>query len=402
MSFAMRWYDGRTNFAAHPVAWPLVRIARRIAPVFAVPGLGVIVSDAEVAHDVLVQDHLFLKNGEGSFSSIITELLGPFALGNMDGEAHANLRARLARVVAPANAGNLLRGCTLPLSELCAALERGESVDLVEAMHWMSGRITFDMLGVTPPGDERAACVALVRLGERIARGFDFRRPSGRRLAAAHADAEQLASYARHGYDSPDAPEQSFVRQLRDSGLSFEEARGVITLIFMAGTLTTAAAVPRILALLLDSGQFGALRTDSSAVMTAVAEGLRYTTPVPATMRIAQRATTIDGRHIEAGTRMLLLTCNMARDPRMFDDADRFHPLRRQPPRSRTLWYGAGPHFCLGFHIAQRQLQLVFDALRALDGELTIVRRRFARRVVVAAYSQMLLRLDAPAARTAR
>ena len=155
MSLAMRWFDGRANMTAHPVAWPLVRMARRMAPVFAVPGFGIIVSDAEVAHDVLVQDHLFLKNGSGSFSSIMTELLGPFALGNMDGDAHANLRSRLSRVVAPANAGQLLRGCALPLEQLCAALERGEAVDLVEYMRWMSGRITFDMLGIAPPAETK-------------------------------------------------------------------------------------------------------------------------------------------------------------------------------------------------------------------------------------------------------
>jgi cytochrome P450 len=66
---------------------------------------------------------------------------------------------------------------------------------------------------------------------------------------------------------------------------------------------------------------------------------------------------------------------------------------RRQPPRSRTLWYGAGPHFCLGFHIAQRQLHMVFSALAKLGAPITIGRRKFARNVVVAAYSEMHVRL---------
>ena len=81
------WHDAIVNLAAHPVGWSLARLARRLPPVFSVPGFGVVVNDAEFAHQVLVRDDLFTKNGEGSLSSIMTELLGPLALGNMDGEA---------------------------------------------------------------------------------------------------------------------------------------------------------------------------------------------------------------------------------------------------------------------------------------------------------------------------
>lgn len=389
------WHDAIVNLAAHPVGWSLARLARRLPPVFSVPGFGVVVNDAEFAHQVLVRDDLFIKNGEGSLSSIMTELLGPFALGNMDGEAHACLRGRLADVVAPSQASELLRACDAPLEEVYAALKRGETVDLVQSMRWMSGRITFDMLGVTPQGrDERAACIELVALGERIASGFDFRRPSATRLSRVRADCERLAGYARVGYESDDAPPRSFVRRLRDLGLTFEEARGVLSLIFLAGTLTTAAALPRILALLIDSRQFDALRTAPEAIPLAVSEGLRFTTPVPATMRIAQQDTSVMDRRIKRGTRMVVLTCNLARDPSVFEHPDRFIANRRQPQRSRNLWFGAGAHFCLGFAIAQRQLQMVLQGLASLNGALRIVRRSAARGVIIPAYARLEIALD--------
>lgn len=389
------WHDAIVNLSAHPIGWSLARLARRLPPVFSVPGFGVIVNDAEFAHQVLVRDDVFTKNGKGSLASTLTEILGPSALGNMDGEAHARLRGRLADVVAPAQAAELLHACDAPLVELREKLHGGATVELVEIMRWMSGRITFDMLGVRPPEpDPRASCLDLVALGERIASGFDFRAPSAARLARVREDCDRLAAYARHGYESADAPPRCFVRRLRDSGLSFEEARGVIALIFLAGTLTTAAALPRILALLLDSDQFEALRAAPGAIPVAVSEGLRFTAPVPATMRIARQDVVVKDRRIRAGERMIVLTTNLARDRSLFDDPDRFIASRSQPARARNLWFGAGPHFCLGFSIAQRQLHMVLHALASLDGTLRIVRRSAARGVLVPAYRRLEIALD--------
>jgi hypothetical protein len=80
-----RLHDTLLNLAAHPVGWPLARLARRGSGVMRVPGVGLVVSDAALAHDVLVRDDDFTKNGPRSFARTMTALLGPFALGNMDG-----------------------------------------------------------------------------------------------------------------------------------------------------------------------------------------------------------------------------------------------------------------------------------------------------------------------------
>jgi cytochrome P450 len=390
MSTRARWHDRLVNLAAHPIGWPLARCARRIGRVLTVPGLGTVINDAEMAHDILTDDVSFTKNGEGSLSATVTEMLGPQALSNMDGAAHAQLRSRLTDLVSPSQAGELLRGCSEPLAAMERALRNGETVDLAQAMRWMSGNITFDMLGIVPPPETaRESCLALVTLGERIASGLDFRTPTPAHLARLRHDCDQLVAYARHGYSSADAPPRSFVRRLRDLGFTFDEARGVIGLIFLAGTLTTAAALPRIVALLIDSHQIDALRGNSARVTQAIAEGLRFTSPVPATMRIAQRDTVVRGRRFRAGTRLILLTCNLTRDPAMFDAPDRFDATRLQPARARHMWFGAGPHFCLGFAIAQRQLQQVLERIVALEGQLRIAHRERARGVIVPAYRRL-------------
>ena len=390
----LRWHDTALNLAAHPIAWPLARGVRRLGGVVRVPGFGLVVNDAEFAHDVLVRDDMFTKNGPRSLSTVMTEILGPSALGNMDGDPHRALRSRLADVVSPTRVAEILRPCEPMIAGLRDDLGAGRTVDLVAWMRLLSGRLTFDMLGVASTARSDDECLDLVALGESITAGFDFRTPSVGHLATARAAASRFAEQIRIGYESAETPATSFVRRLRDAQLTFDEARGVISLLFIAGTLTTASALPRIVALLADGGHFARLREQRSEIGNAISEGLRYITPVPATMRIARRDAEVCGRRVSAGERVIILTTNLGRDPKLFPTPDRFDPARRYEPKSRYLWYGAGPHFCLGFPVAQRQLQLVLDALLDVPGSLRIVRRRASRGVVVPSYARLDVRVD--------
>ena len=388
--------DTLVNLSAHPVGWPLARISRRMGGVVRVPGLGTIVNDAMLAHEILVDDSTFIKNSEGSLSETMTALLGASALGNMDGAPHRGLRERLRDVLSPAHSLALLEQHRPTFESLRRLLDSGLSVDLVDWMRVLSGRLTFDMLGVQPPPtNPDDACREIVRLGEDIAAGLDFRRPGAARLARAQAGCARLAEYAREGYESPTSSPVSLVRRLRDAGLSFDEAKGVLSLVFLAGTLTTAAALPRIVALLVDSKLLPSLRKTTGWVPGAIAEGLRYVAPVPATMRTALRDATLLGHRIARGDKFVILTCNLARDRHLFPRPDHFDPARVHDRRARNLWYGAGPHFCLGFALAQHQLQLVLETLTDGTGELEIVSREFGRRTIVPSYRSLVIRAAA-------
>jgi cytochrome P450 len=393
-----RLHEEALNLAAHPLGWPLARLARRLGGVLDVPGVGLVVSDAAFAHEVLTRDAEFTKNGPRSLAGKITELLGPFALTNMDGEAHLQLRRKLNDLVTPAKARPLLlSACEAPIAWLKAELAAGRTVDLAHWMREVSGRIALDMLGIVPPrGSESRFCLDLVALGERLTSGFDFRELSPRRFAEMQRDCAELASHIRVGFESDQSPPSSFVRRMRELGLSFDEAKGVVSLIFLAGTLSTAAAVPRIVALLADTGALPALQRDRARLGSAIAEGLRFTTPVPATGRIASQATTVQGRAIPKDARVVILTCNLSRDGRLFPKPDLFDAMRVHDPSARNLWFGAGPHFCLGFAVAQLEVRMVLEALLDVPGELRIVRRSYARGVVVPAYSRLDIRV-APA-----
>jgi cytochrome P450 len=180
---------------------------------------------------------------------------------------------------------------------------------------------------------------------------------------------------------------------LRSLGLSFEETSGIISIFLVAGTLTAALSLPRIVALLIDSGQIERLRQGRAGIPGALEEGMRYVTPVPATVRIAHRDVTLGGRRVRAGTRMVILTTNLTRDPEVFPDPFRFNIDRVHDPRGRHLWYGSGPHFCFGFPLAQRELHRVLETLIALPGRLVIVQRRPAFGALLPRYNRLALRL---------
>lgn len=387
-----RWHELRVNLAAHPIAWPLLRGTRYLGRVLRIPGL-IVINDVQLAHEILLRDRDFAKNGPRTFSEIVTTVVGPLALINMDGDDHQRLRSKLASTLSPGNSEALLRFCSAPLEQMRDALRSGATVDLATFMQRLGARVAIGMLGVEPPpGEEQRMCDEFASIGQRITRILGLMRPSQSQLDSARQDCGILANYVRQAYESDTQDTSILVRRLREIGLSFEEAKGLLLIMFLAGTQTSAAALPRIVALLIDSEQFEALRQRPDTISNAISEGLRMTTPAPVTMRIAQRTVELQGHVFRRGSRILISTCNIARDAHFFANPNRFDSQRAFDSRVRNLWFGAGPHFCLGFALAQRLLHMVMTALLAAPCPLTITKRRAAHGVLIPSYSRLDVR----------
>jgi cytochrome P450 len=361
------WQESRVNIAAHPLLWPASCLVHRLGPVVRVPGLGLVVNDAELGHEVLVRDAHFVKRGPGGIADVMTQAFGPSALANMDGESHRALRQRLGPLASPAQAEAWLADARGPLDRAVAALARGETVDLARAARALSGRLTLTLMGIHGEGaDADREAIAVHEAGERIASALQLRRLSPRRLARVQAELDRLLSLSAQAAATPALPPSSLVARLHALGCSPDEVRGLLSIFFVAGALTLGVALPRLAALLIDTGQLALVRDDPSLVARAVDEGLRFTCPVPLTLRLAVASTMLGPIRVRPGERVIVLTANLARDPRLFPDPHRFDITRTPEPRARYLWYGAGPHFCLGFTLAQRTLQHAVQALATL------------------------------------
>lgn len=392
------WQDVRVNLVAHPFAWPAARMIRRVGAVVRVPGVGVVVSDALIAHDVLTRDRVFLKQGRGSIADVMTQAFGPSALANMDDDSHRDLRQRLGPLATTEQADLWLDSARPPFDRAMQALARGETVDLSSTARTLSGRLTLTLMGVVPAvvndADDAALDAAsreVHALGERIASALRLSRLGSVRVETVQADLARLLAYSQEAFARDDLPPSSLVARLKALGCSPEETRGIVSIFFVAGALTLGVALPRIAALLIDAGQLSHVTRDDRRVASAVDEGLRYTCPVPATIRIAVNNCVLGALRVHAGERVVLLTANMARDPVLFAEPDRFDITRSHDPRARYLWYGAGSHFCLGFTLAQRTLKYAVAQLAEVPGPLRVASRKAARGVLLPAWLKLMV-----------
>jgi cytochrome P450 len=380
----------------HPLPWTVGEVSRRLGPVVRVPLLGTLINNADIARVLLHDDERFTKAGPGSVGALVTQVMGPTALINMDGAAHHALREQLRDLFAPSYVDALTKiAMTEPLDSLSRALADGRTVDLVAFMRRLSGRVMCLMLGLDVPPEQAAATYAeLHAVGEQLAAQvrFSARPMSPAQVVVARDRLERLTLYARPSYHGASPLPGSIIGRLRDLGLEFDQVKGVLGAILVAGIQTLSVALPRIVAMLLDTGEWVRLADRPELVSAAVDEGLRCCVPIPATIRSVARDTIVHGHRFAAGSRAFVFTYNLAKDPRMFPAPQRFDVMRPVDPRARHLWYGSGPHFCLGFGLAQRELCAVVETLLRTPGRLRVEHRRYARNVLLPGYARLDVR----------
>jgi cytochrome P450 len=393
-----RWHELLVYAASHPLELALAELARRLGPVVYVPRIGYLVNDALLARAILHEDAVFTKVGPGSLGPVVTQLMGDNALLNMDGPSHRALRARLADLFSVAYLDRIAADVlTAPLGRLRDDLARGRTIDLVRFMHVLTGTMTCYLLGLDLPAD-RAEQTAedIFRLGERLVAfvGMSTTGLTPEQLRKQRVHFDRLVEHARRSYEHGSRPD-SIIERLRALGLGFDEVKGIVAVLFLVGMVTVSTAVPRMLALLVDTGQLARLRARPALLPSAIDEGLRCVVPVPAMARSIGEGTIVEGHRFGGGRRLLLLNYNICKDGRCAPQPWRFDIERPADPRLKHLWFGAGPHFCLGFALAQLEMRAVLGTLLDLPpARLRIVRRRYARGVLIPAYSALHVRLD--------
>jgi len=104
---------------------------------------------------------------------------------------------------------------------------------------------------------------------------------------------------------------------------------------------------------------------------TAVDEIVRWATPVIHFRRTATRDTELRGQKIGAGQKVVLWYCSGNRDEDVFPDPFRFDVTRT--PNEHVGFGGPGPHFCLGAHLARREITVMFREIFRRLPDLRIV-----------------------------
>ncbi len=382
---------------SHPVAFGFAEATRKLGDVVDVPGVGRVVNRPELAREILLDEQHFSKSGPGSFGVLITQVMGENALLNMHGEAHHRLRERLQDLFAPAYLETIAKDVLAePVAELRARLAAGETVDLVRFMQLLTGRTTCHMLGLPAPaaGAEQTyldVFAMVQQMSQSI--GMATKKLTPAQVAAKKVPFKRLTAAVVGAYARDELPPNSVLARLKELGLSADEARGVVGMLLVVGTETMTTAVPRTVALLVDSGQQNTLRQEPKLIQSAIDEALRFVVPSPIMLRSVSGDVEIAGHQFRAGQRVMLFTYNLLKHPDLYPRPRRFDIRRAQPACARNIWFGAGPHFCLGFGLAQREMRMVLSALMSLPQEIAVVRRGYSRRVLIPGYSRLEVRM---------
>jgi cytochrome P450 len=131
----------------------------------------------------------------------------------------------------------------------------------------------------------------------------------------------------------------------------------------VAGNETTAKLIATGVVVLADfPAERARLLEDSSLWANAVEELLRFDPPSHYQGRVTTRPATWHGVEVPEGAIVLLVNGASNRDPRAFDEPDRFIADR---PIERHLAFGHGIHFCLGGPLARLETRIALQELLA-------------------------------------
>jgi len=310
-------------------------------------------------------------SGKGAVSILdmpeeMLDFFGSFI--NMDDPRHARQRGIVARSFTPRQLQGVLDSvetiCTEVIDSFC---EQGE-VDLVEALAQPYPLLIIcDMMGIPRSEFDTVLEATNVILG-----GFDPEYVGeddiAERLIGAGVQLVGLMQelVAQRRANPIDDLTSSLVYNDRgDALLTSEEVASFFILLAVAGTDTTRTAISHGVNLL---GQFPEQRAiwqaDVAGVTeTAVEEIVRVASPVTFMRRTSTGDNTVSGHSFSEGDKVVLFYGAANRDPRVFDDPEGFQV--RRVPNPHVGFGGPGPHFCLGAHLARRELSVVFRQLFA-------------------------------------
>lgn len=292
------------------------------------------------------------------------EFFGSFI--NMDDPRHARQRGIVSRSFTPRQLATVLDSVETICSEVIDGMcEHGE-VDLVTALSQPFPLLVIcDMMGI-PRSEFRTVLEATnVILGAGDPEMVGDRDPMTATLEAGIQLTTLMNEIADERRKEPrDDLTSALVHADGDEDmLAPHEIAPFFILLAVAGNDTTRTAISRGMHLLAQNPDERRIWQDDldGVTTTAVEEIVRVASPVTFMRRTATKATRVGDHDFAEGDKVVLLYGVANRDPREFDEPERFDVRRN--PNNHVGFGGPGPHFCLGAHLARREVAVAFRQL---------------------------------------
>jgi cytochrome P450 len=285
---------------------------------------------------------------------------------------HTRLRTLVSRAFTPRQIEKLRESIRVTAESLVApALEDGIYQVMEQAAHLLPSTVMADMLGI-PAADRSGFVDWTTDIG--LAFGAATDPVVKARVEAALAG---LDGYVRQMIEQRrSTPGDDLLSQLLaieegSDRLTTDELVGITENLMFAGHDTTRGSVGVVFQVLAERPDVHAdLFANPDLVAGAVEELLRYEAITFSTSREASEDCEIAGVAVGKGTPVGVCLPAASRDPRRYDDPDRFD-VTREDVRPPT--FGAGVHFCLGAALARVELQELLSVVTQRSSAVELV-----------------------------
>ena len=292
----------------------------------------------------------------------------------MDDPRHARLRRLVAAGFTPRMLARLEDSvqdqARLITDQVC---ERGECDFVTDVAARLPLRIVCDLMGIPPSQHDFVFDQSNVILG-----GGDpeYVPELGDLITAILTAGEALSQLmddvadSKVGVDSGDLTSILVNAEVDGERLTRAELASFFILLVVAGNETTRNAISWGLVYLTDHPDQRRIWTEDfeGVAHSAIEEIVRIASPVTYMRRTVLRDTELEGQKLDEGDQVVLHYLCANRDESLFDDPLAFDVLR--DPNPHIGYGGPGPHFCLGAHLARREIKVMFRELFSRIGDI--------------------------------
>lgn len=248
--------------------------------------------------------------------------------------------------------------------EVCAALERDGSVDIVSSFAvGLPMTIIAHALGV--PGDDLET---FKRWSDDLVMPVGNHAPSLEQIRGFVTSTKAFNEYflariaERKVQPTDDLLSDIANAVIDDEALTDDEQLGMLTQFLVAGNETTTKLITNIVRHLAESSTLQSrVRGDRDAIDALVEEALRIEAPVGGLFRQAKVDVEVGGTRVPAGDHLWLLFASANRDGCRFSNPDGFDVERSNA--KEHLAFGNGEHFCPGAGLARAEARIATEVL---------------------------------------
>ncbi len=366
-AFAVLRAQGRPQFYAEPET-PFTEIG---------PGYYALVRHADIIEASRHPDVFCSGKGATSVADLPVEFNEYFgSMINMDAPRHARLRRIVSRAFSPRMVAKFeddVRTAAAKVVDDLLATGPCDFVSNVAAR--LPLKIICDMMGIPDSQYEMVLANTNIILSgaDPEYMSEDLNEAVTQLLGAGAALADLVTNLATARAQAPadDLVSALVTANIDGEQLTSAELASFFILLVVAGNETTRNALSHGLMLLTEYPEQRALLLADleNRIGGAVEEIVRYASPVIFMRRTLTGDYTMNGQDYREGDKVILFYYSANRDESVFADPERFDITRS--PNPHVGFGGPGPHFCLGSHLARRELTVMFRELLTRVPDIT-------------------------------